>query len=447
MSSARHALTDLLVRAGRDPDRELDWRRQSRRLLVPVAAAAMLLAGWSAAAPLAGAVRAPAQVTAQYKRKTVQHQEGGIVRRILVRDGQAVHAGDPLLVVGDVRQDAELDLLQDQWRAARVRSARADAEVRFAAAFEAPAELLRDPAAAEHVARETGVFVARRQALDEQTALLQAQARQVEAQASALESQGAAAAVSGTLSEEELALNEQLASQGFVNRARLIGLQRVASDYRSRVAEVRGDLAGVRQRAAELRARGAQLRLAYRTQAVDESKEAAARVRELDERLRPSRDQVERQVVRAPVDGEVMSLHVATPGTVVAPREPLLELVPRQEKLVVDARIDPQDIEHVHVGGMAEVRLLSAEPRRAQPLHARITFVSADRVVQAETGHSWFDVTVEVDAQALSASPQPLHLQAGMPAELFVTTGDRTLLEYLLKPLRGFAARGLREPG
>ena len=440
------ALADLLRQADPDRERRREWRRQARGLLLPLAAAVALLVAWSAAAPLAGAVVAPAQLKVEYKRKTVQHQEGGIVREILVHDGQQVHAGDPLLVVGDLRQEAELKLLQDQWRAARARVARAEAESHLAARFDAPDDLQRDSAAAEHIARERAAFTSHRQALDEQTALLQAQVQQAQAQATALESQIDATTVSGKLSEEELAINEDLARQGFVNRARLIGLQRTAADYKSRLGEVGSELAAARQRVAELRARGAQLRLSYQTQATDDLKDAASHVRELDERLRPSQDQVERQVVRAPVDGDVMSLHVAGPGAVIAPREPLLDVVPRHEKLVVDARIEPQDIEHVHVGGAAEVRLISADARRTPLLPAKVTFVSADRVTQGDTGKAWFDVTVEVDARALERLPS-VHLLAGMPAELYVTTGERTLLEYLMKPLRSFSQRALREPG
>lgn len=441
------ALVDLLMQAGGDSERKREWQRQARSLLLPVAAAAGLLAAWSASAPLAGAVVAPAQLKVEYKRKTVQHQEGGIVREILVRDGQTVRAGDPLLVIGDMRQDADLNLLQDQWRAARARAARADAESRLAVRFDAPEALQRDGAAAEHITRERAVFAARRQALDEQGALLQAQIQQAQAQAAAVESQIDATAVSGTLSEEELAINEKLAHQGFVSRARLIGLLRTAADYKSRLGEARSELAAARQRIAELRSRIAQLQFAYQTQATDELKDAASRVRELEERLRPSKDQVERQVVRAPVDGDVMSLRVAAPGAVIAPREALLDVVPRREKLVVDARIEPQDIEHVRVGGVAEVRLIAADAWRTPLLPAKVTFVSADRVTQPETGKSWFDVTVEVDAQALNQRQPPLQLQAGMPAELYVTTGDRTLFEYLAKPLRSFSQRALREPG
>jgi HlyD family type I secretion membrane fusion protein len=441
------ALGGLLLSSAADRSQRRALRRQWRALVWPLAVTILLLAAWSISAPLAGAVVAPAQLKVQTKRKTVQHQEGGIVRAILVKDGQRVHAGDALLVVGDLRQEAELNLLQDQWRAARARAARAEAESRLAPRFDPPDDLRRDAAAGEHVAREASVFSARRQALDEQGPLLQKQVEQVQAQVAALESQIDATAVGGRLSNEELALNEELAHQGFVNRARLITLQRTSADYKSRLGEVGSELALARQRIAELRSRQAQLRSSYQNQGTDDWKEASGRVREFEERLRPSKDQIERQTVRAPVDGEVMSLRVAAPGAVVAPREALLDLVPQHDKLVVDARIAPQDIEHVHVGGAAEVRLISGDARRTPLLAATVTFVSADRVTQPDSGAAWFDATVEVDAQVLAQQQPALHLQAGMPAELYVTTGERTLLQYLLKPLRTFSHRAMREPG
>jgi HlyD family type I secretion membrane fusion protein len=446
MSTRASALTDVLMQPITGDDRRSETRSHLRRVLVPVLVTAALIAAWSAAAPLAGAVVAPAQLKVELNRKTVQHQEGGIVREILVRDGQSVRAGDALLVVGDVRQDAELSLLQDQWRAARVRVARAEAEMRLATRFDVPESLQNDSAAAEHIARERAIFAARRHVLDEQGSLLHAQIRQVQAQAEALESQIEATLVSGKLSDEELAINESLASQGFVNRTRLIGLQRVSADYKGRIGEQRSELAGARQRAAELQARNAQLRLAHQAQATEELKEAGNRVREIEERLRPSKDQVERQIVRAPVDGDVMSLRVAAAGAVIGPRDPLLDVVPRHEKLVVDARIAPQDVEHVRVGGAAEVRLISADARSMPLLPAKVVFVSPDRVQKPETGESWFDVTVEVDAAAMQQRQPSLRLQAGMPAELYVTTGERTLFEYLAKPFNVFTQRALREP-
>jgi len=435
----------LLEHGGIDHDSRAELMRQTRRLLMPVAIVAALLAVWSAAAPLSGAVVASGQVKVELNRKTVQHQEGGIVREILVRNGQKIRAGQPLVVVGDVKSDSELSLLQDQLRAARLRSARAQAEAALQPQFTAPADLAGRAEITEHLAREKALFAARRRTLDEQIASLEKQIRESHAQADALQTQIGATETSARLSAEEFAINNKLVRDGFINRTRLLELERDASDYVARVGEYRSELALARQRVGELEARIAQARNQYQQQATDELKEASAKVRELEERLRPSTDQVERQIVRSPVDGEVMSMHVSAVGEVVAPREPILDVVPEHEKLVVEARIHPQDIDHVHKDARAQVRLNAFDARTVPLLPAKVMVVSADRVSDAEGGESWFVATVEVDAATLKQYPQ-VHLQAGMPAELYVTTPERTLFQYLMKPLNLFANRAMREP-
>ena len=439
------SLAVALQQAAPETSTRGELSRQVRRALVPLLVAAALGGAWSIVAPLSGAVVAPAEVKVELNRKTVQHAEGGIVREILVRDGQVVRAGDALLVIGDLRSQAELALLQDQWRSARLRAERADAEGRGMARFDPSGELANDAQAAEHIVRERAVFAARKQSFDEQIVLLNEQVTQTQAQAAALESQIQATSRSVRLSDEELAMNEKLAVQGFISRARLLGLQRVVSDYATRIGEHRSELAAARQREGELRSRIAQLRLQRQTQATDELRDATAQVRELTERLRPSQDSVERQTVRAPVDGTVMAVRVAGAGAVVAPREPLLDVVPAHEKLVIGARIAPQDIEHVRAGAVAEVRLLGSDARRRPPLPARVVFVSPDRMSDTATARTWFEVTVEVERAALQQQG-PLQLQPGMPAELYVTTADRTLIEYLAKPFGLFAQRAMREP-
>lgn len=435
----------LLAQRDGDPDARAELARQTRSMLLPLALVLGLIGLWSATAPLSGAVVANGQVKVELNRKTVQHQEGGIVREILVRDGQRVRAGQPLVVVGDVRSDSELSLLQDQLRAARIRSARAEAEAALEPRFSAPADLAREPQAAEHLARERALFTARRRTLDEQIAALDKQIREAHAQAAALEAQIAATEASARLSSEEVEMNRKLVSEGFVNRTRLLGLQRDASDYVARVGEYRSELALARQRVGDLEARIAQARNQYQQQGADELKEASAKVRELAERLRPSQDQVERQMVRSPVDGEVMSMRISAVGEVVGPREAILDVVPEHEKLVVEARIHPQDIDHVHKDAPAEVRLSAFDARSVPLLPAKVTFISPDRIAQPDTGESWFVATVEVDAAGLKSCPQ-VHLHAGMPAELFVTTPERTLFQYLTKPLTAFASRAMREP-
>lgn len=428
----------LLMQEHLGPRCRSELRRLAFGFFIPLAATLALCGWWSATAPLSGAVVAPAQVKVELNRRTVQHQEGGIVREILVRDGQKVGAGEPLLVVGDVRSNAELSMLEDRLRAEIVRKARAAAEAALETRFLAAGE-------SEHEVRERTLFAARRRTLDEQVKSLEAQIREARAQAAALESQITATEASVRLSAEEIEINEKLARQGFVHRTRMLALERSAADYRSRIGEAQSDLAAARQRAAELQARIAQARNQYQSQAADELKEASARVRELEERLRPSQDQVERQLVRSPVDGEVMAMRVSSVGEVIAPREAILDVVPAREKLVVEARIRPEDIDYVRKDSPADVRLASFDARNIPLLPGRVVFVSPDRVTRPNGGESWFVATVELDAAALQNHPQ-VRLQAGMPAELFVTTPERTLFEYLARPLTVFASRAMREP-
>ncbi|HET7362363.1 MAG TPA: HlyD family type I secretion periplasmic adaptor subunit [Burkholderiales bacterium] len=433
------ALAALLDQGDLDTSARNALRRLGQQFAVPVAVVAALAGSWLALAPLSGAIVAPAQIKVELNRKTVQHQEGGIVREILVRDGQQVRAGDPLVVVGDLRSSAEFSMLQDRLQAELVRKARAAAEAALAPRFTPP------HGAGEHASREQALFAARRRTLDEQVASLQAQIRDGHAQASALEGQIAANEASARLSVEEIEINEKLARQGFVNRTRMLALERGAADYRSRIAEAQSDLAAARQRSGELQARIAQARNQYQSQAADELKDASARIRELEERLRPSRDQVERQLVRSPVDGEVMAMRVSAVGEAIGPREPILDVVPAREKLVIEARIRPEDIDHVRKGSPAEVRLAAFDTRSTPLLPGTVVFVSADRVSAPSGSESWFVATVELDAAALRDHPQ-LRLQAGMPAELFVKTSERTLFEYLARPVAIFASRAMREP-
>jgi HlyD family type I secretion membrane fusion protein len=445
MNASNPTFASFLLRADDDPDSTRELRHQYRRALLPLAIAGALLVLWSVTAPLSGAIVAAGKLKVELNRKTVQHQEGGIVRQILVRDGQRVQAGEALIVVGDVGNDAELSLLLDQMSAQRIRYARASAEAALGSSFAAPADLPESQGASEHLAREQALFSARRRTLDEQVESLNAQIRDAQAQASALQNQIASTAAAAKFAGEELEINEKLVRDGFVQRARLLQLQRDEADYRSRLSEGQSDLALARQRTGELQARIAQARNQYQQVATDEAKEAAATMRELEERLRPSRDQVDRQYVRAPVDGQVMALRVSSIGEVIGPRDPLLDIVPTHEKLVVEARVRPQDIAHVRQDTEADVRLSALDQRTTPLLPGKVTFVSPDRITAPESGESWFAATVEVDAAAL-ANHSEVRLQAGMPAELFLKTPERTLFEYLAKPFSAFTHRAMREP-
>ena len=403
------------------------------------------LGGWTLLAPLSGAVVAPAFVKVDLNRKVVQHQEGGIVREIRVRDGDRVKQGQPLVVIEDVRVDANLELLTIQLIAERAKAARLGAESAYAPKANFPADILkheRQPRVAEILERERALFQSRRSSLDNQVAALRAQIRETQSESGALGEQIAAEERAIALQKEELKANEELLRQNFVQKTRVLTLQRAVAEYESRYGEHRADLSRTRQKAAELELRIINAQNAYKQNAVDELKDSTARMFDLEEKLRPSRDAAQRQQVLAPIAGEVVGLKVFTAGAVVGPRDVLMEIVPAEKTLIVEARIRPEDINHVHAGSEADVRLTAYKQRTTPLVSGRVSYVSGDRLVDAEGKSAYYVAHVEIAPKNLGE----LKMQAGMPAEVFIRTDERTVLDYLLAPVTAYLRRAMREP-
>lgn len=426
-----------------DPLRKLAWAGFG-----VIAAGVLALGAWVALAPLSGAIVAPGFVKVDLNRKVVQHLEGGIVREIKVRDGERVRQSQPLVVIEDVRVDATVDLLGTQQLAERAKAARLTAEVAYTAKPVFPADVLRrqdELKVMEILERERALFRSRRDALESQIALLRQQWREAQAEAAALSDQIAAEARAIGLQKEELKANEDLLRQNYVQKTRVLTLQRAVAEYEAKHGEHRAELSRTRQRASELDLRVLSLQNTYRQAAVDELKESTARLFDLEERLRPSRDAAERQQVLAPMDGEVVGLRVFTPGAAVGPRDVLMEIVPAEKILVVEARIRPEDINHVRRGSEADVRLTAYQQRTTPLVQGAVSYVAGDRMVDPQTGVPYYIVQIEVPPRALEQAGS-LTLQAGMPAEIFIRTDSRTALDYLLAPVTAYLRRAMREP-
>jgi HlyD family type I secretion membrane fusion protein len=418
-----------------------------RRGLMLIAGGLAALGAWALAAPLSGAIIAAGYVKVDLNRKVVQHQEGGTVRVVHVRDGERVKQGQELVVLDDVRIDAQLDLLRTQLDAERAKAARLEAERSYAAEPRYPPDLARrksEPKVGELLGRETTLFRARREALDTQIALLKRQIRETQDEIGALDEQLAAEARALKLQKEELSTNERLLEQGYVQRTRIMTLNRAVAEYEARHGERRAELSKARQRAGELELRVLAMRNTYAQTAADELKEASARIFDLEERIRPSKDAAERQRITAPIAGEVVGLRVFTHGAVIGPREVLMEIVPDEKRLIVEARIRPEDINHVHAGSAAEVRLTAYQQRNTPLVEGTVTYVSADRLAEPQTGIAYYMVHIDVAPEKLAEGR--LRLQAGMPAEVFIRTDERTALDYLAAPVTTYLRRAMREP-
>jgi len=469
MSFASNLL--LRVRDVLAPRVDLDPGRNAARIALAGLAIVVFgvfgLGGWALFAPLSGAVIAPGFVKVDLNRKVVQHQEGGILREILVRDGESVRQGQTLVVIEDVRVDAALDLQSNQYDSERAKSARLEAERLFAPKVAFPPELERrggEKKVGEILQREMAIFRARRDALESQVAVLRRQIRETDDEAKAWAEQTAAEERASKLQKDELAANEALVAQGFVQKTRIMGLQRAVAEYEARLGEHRAEFSRSRQRVSELELRILTMRNTYMQTATDELKDTMGRIFDLEERLRPARDAAERMKVVAPIAGEVVGMKVFTPGSVVAPRELLMEILPANKRLIVEARLRPEDINVVKIGTEADIRLTAFKQRNIPLVLGTVSYISGDRLQDgggqsgAQGGQSgspaappgslagpYYLVHVDVQEKALVEAGN-LRLQAGMPAEVFLRTDKRTAFDYLLAPVTTYLRRAMREP-
>ncbi len=399
--------------------------------LLPVAA-------WMAFAPLSSAVVAQAYVKVDLNRRPVQHAEGGMVRQVLVRDGQRVKQGEPLLVLGDVSVDADKNRLDYRVKTERASLARLDAEQGMQQSLNFPPEVVEaakaDPRLAEQLAKERALFAARRDALLGQVQLLHSQRDKVAEEVVALRAQIAQASESMKFQKVDLDTNNKLRKDGFVSATRISQIEGAIADYGVKLEERRSELARAQQRMLDIDLRVSALQGEYRQQASDQLKVATARLSEIEQEQRKSVDASVRQIITAPASGEVIGLKYPVPGAVISPRETIADIVPDDTRLVTEARIRPDDINRIAQGQPADIRFTAFKYRTTQLVRGKVIYISADRLVDRATEPPYYSVLVEADPASL-AKAGDLKLLAGMPAEVFIEGEKRTPLQYLLEPV------------
>jgi HlyD family secretion protein len=403
---------------------------------------------WMAYAPLSMAVVAPAVVAVDLNRRPVQHLEGGIVRAVLVRDGQRVKAGDPILVLGDVSVDADRNRLTYRVNIERAALVRFEAEQALAERLAFPGDVVlasrQDPRVAEAMAKETALFEARRRSLVSEVGLMRAQRERVEQEIAALQAQIRRGQSALAMQEKDLAANRSLVEEGLIAPQRVWQIEASVLDYSSKLDEVRSELARAEQRMVDSDIRIRSLENDYTRAASDQLKVTAARLAEIEQELRKSQDAVTRQVVTAPASGEVIDLRFTSPGAVVRAGEPIAEIVPSDAKLMIEARIRPEEVNHVHRDQRARVRFTAFKYRNTTTVAGTVTYVSADRLLDRASNMPYYSVTIHADPEALRSAGD-LQLQAGMPAEVYIEGSKQTALQYLVEPITSTIRRAGRQ--
>ena len=427
-----------------------DLRRKLRRTTafgVMVILVFMVPIGlWLAKGELSSAVIAPGAVRAGQEWRPIQHAEGGIVGEVKAAKGQHVEQGDVLLVLNSVRVAADHERLRLRILDERAAIARLEAEERLAARVAMPTEIAesQDPKLQETRDRELRLFELGRKALLNQTALLRDQNEALGDEIKALIAQRDQVAISLQLKETELATSQDLVRSGFVSESRANQEKSGVAELAARLKENQSEIERARQRRLENMMKSQALQSEYRDRAAEQLRLAAIRLSELEQELRKTEDATQRLAVVAPISGELIEMLITSPGQVIGPGQIVANIVPTNAPLVVEARVRAEDIGLIAAGAKVNVQLPSLSHLETRQLHGSLSYISADRIEDANAGGLFYRAVVEVDRESLAELGYE-RLVPGMPAEIYITGVTRTPAEYLLEPIARVVRRSARE--
>jgi HlyD family type I secretion membrane fusion protein len=402
--------------------------------------------GWGATVPLASAVVATGQVTVDTNRKRVQHLEGGIVAELRVRDGDSVERGEILIRLDETRAKASLAIAEVAYREELAKEARfiAERDGKDSIAWPEALQGDADPALVGLRTSQQAIFDSRREALRGEIEILREQIRQLDDEIEGLSAQKAAAERQIQLNEAELAPLRDLLNRGNTTRQRLHQLETEVVRLEGVHGELAANIARAKTAIGETKLEIIQKQKAFLSEVVTGLRDVQSSIQDLRERVVAAQDVLQRIDIRAPTAGMVVGLTVHGANAVVQPGETLLEIVPSGDLLLVEVRVQPQDIDNVAIGQPAEVRILAFKQRTTPTMEGVVSYVSADALTNQQDGSTYYLARIRIpEAQLGRLQGQPL--QPGMPAEVMIRTGERTALAYMLQPVLDSMRRAWRE--
>jgi len=424
-----------------------DYRRPALAGAAIIVAAFGFAGAFAARAPLDSAAVAQGQIEVDSRRKPIQHLEGGIVQDILVRESESVRKDQVLFRLESTSARANTEMLRKQLDAAMAQQARLTAELDRKPAVAFPAELLARraiPETATAIASEERQFAERRQSLDNQVRVFESRLAQTEQDITGRSRQEIAMQAQIDSMAGELDKVAPLAERGLFPHNRVLGLQRDKLKLEGDLGQTRADIARLTKQREEIGVQIDQTTQKFREDAAKDLAEARGRLSDLREKLAIAGDVLTRVEIRAPVAGVVQNIKVAGVGAVVKAGDTIADLVPVEDSLVVTAQVSPLDVDSVAVGQKAELKFTSFSTRRVPTMFGRVDSVSADAIYNESSKQSYYLARVAVDRAAIPATIAS-RLTPGMPAEVLIVTGERTVLDYLVGPLANMLSKGMRE--
>lgn len=399
---------------------------------------------WAAIAPIDSAAHGSGQVTVKTYKKLVQHLEGGLVSKILVQNGDLVSTGNILLELDNTQSLALLEVTYSQYAALKASEARLQAEragdknINFP-----PLETGNQKTYESEIISQTAIFQARKNTQQGSVELLKQRIDQLKSQLVGLRAQRESKELLANSYFEELQDIKALLSQGFSDKSRLREAERNFANYNGEAAEVAATIASTEVRISETQLEILQLDYEFQNNVATELGSIQTSMKDIEERLIASQDIVDRTIIRSPVSGVVNGMEIHTIGGVISGGQAIAEIVPLTEELIIEAQISPLDIDRVFVGQSATIRFPSFGSS-VPTITGELLSLSADAISPSNGVNPYYLARVEVTVEGLEELGD-LELAPGMPAEVFINTGSRTFLQYLLKPFSNAIAKSLIE--
>lgn len=421
------------------------------RFIIGGLAVVFLLVGgigvWAATTEIAGAVVAPAVVVVETNVKKVQHATGGIVGEIKVKNGSHVEAGDLLIRLDETLTRVNLQMITQQLDHLTAQQARLEAERDDADSITVPHHLSARSAIEEigQILRgEESLFRTRRQSIMGQKSQLLERSQQLEQEAQGIEAQISAKRREIKLITDELEGLADLEAKQLVTKTKIAALRREKARLEGELGQFVASAAQTQGRKTEISLQIVRLDQDMKTEVVKELRETQSKIAELSERKIAAEDQLRRVEIRAPQTGIVHQLAVFTVGGVVSPGEPIMLIVPEGDRLLVEARVAPKDIDQLYIGQFTRIRFAAFDQQTTPQVNGEVTGISADLSRDQTTGETYFTVRINIPDEELVKLGSN-KLQPGIPADVQIKTQDRTALSYLMKPLADQIDKAFRE--
>jgi HlyD family secretion protein len=405
-------------------------------------------AAWAHNFQLASAAIAPGTVSPETSRKSIQHLEGGIIRAITVKEGDRVTEGQTIMRLETTQAQANYSARREQWLRLMVMRVRLEAHDADRDRLAMPESIRNESGNAEltsFIDNQIRAFELRRGGLLERDAIFNQQARQLEEEIKARKIENDGLREQLQLIEKELKEKEFLVQQRLVRTPEYYAVLRQRAATRAKIGSNMAEISRAEQKVEEVRLQSNATRTQFRDQNAQELTKTNSDIAQIDEAMVATGDILKRTDVVAPVSGTVLNMRFKTIGGVVRPGDMLLEIVPTEDELIIEARLSPLDVDNVSVGMAARVQLSAFSTKFIPPVDGKILQVSADALADQQSGQRYFPVKVSIDKATLARLNVNIQIKAGMPADVFIIKRERSFLGYLSEPITRSFRRAFRE--